>query len=77
MILLVLILLVFLPGALRERAVFVHEGARPVGKAGAQEGGQRERKGRRPLDVIVRGKYLLMEYDKSRGDVPHGKKDSG
>ena len=75
-----MILLVFLRGSLSVNELklcFVHEGARPVGKAGAQEGGQRERKGRRPLDVIVRGKYLLMEYDKSRGDVPHGKKDSG
>ena len=47
------------------------------GEGGAQEGRQRERKGRRPLDLVVRGKYILMEYDKSRGDVPHGKQDSG
>ena len=32
-----MILLVFLPGALLNELCFMHEGARPVGKAGAQD----------------------------------------
>ena len=38
------LLLVFLPGALLNELCFVHEGARPVGKAGAQREGKGKEK---------------------------------